>query len=248
MRTKHEWQEFFDGYAPLYMGECFTKNTAAEVDFLVEEMRVSAGSSILDIGCGTGRHSVALAKRGFRMTGVDISAGMLAEAKKAAGEADVEVEWIQCDATQFHSEKMYDAAICLCEGSFGLLSVQDDPLEHDLAILRNVCRALKPGGPFVLTALNACRMIRQYQQKDVEAGKFDPMTLVVREGIEWETPEGKKSFRSRDRGVVATELAILLKQAGLAVRHIWGGTAGNWGRRPLDLDEFEIMVVAEKPK
>ncbi len=246
--SKNEWQDFFDGYASRYMGECFTKNTVAEVDFLVEEMKLSVGNSILDIGCGTGRHSVELAKRGFCVTGVDISTGMLAEAKKAAGEAGVRVEWIQCDATKFQTKKVFGAAICLCEGSFGLLSGQDDPIEHESKTLRNICGALKPGGLFILTALNACKMIRQHQQKDVEAGKFDPITLVVTGSMELETPEGKKSIRTRERGFVATELTILLRQAGFAVRHIWGGTAGNWGRRPLDLDEFEIMVTAEKPE
>jgi hypothetical protein len=66
--------------------------------------------------------------------------------------------------------------------------------------------------------------------------------------MELETPEGKKSIRTRERGFVPTELVLLLRQAGFAVKHIGGGTAGNWGHRPLDLDEFEIMVVAEKPE
>jgi len=46
---------------------------------------------------------------------------------------------------------------------------------------------------------------------------------------------------------VPTELALLLRHAGFAVEHVWGGTAGNWGRRPVDLDEYEIMVVARRP-
>jgi hypothetical protein len=51
----------------------------------------------------------------------------------------------------------------------------------------------------------------------------------------------------RERGFVPTELTILFQMAGLQVLNIWGGTAGNWGRRPVDLDEMEIMVLACKP-
>jgi hypothetical protein len=50
----------------------------------------------------------------------------------------------------------------------------------------------------------------------------------------------------RERSYVPTELAMLLRQAGFEVEHIWGGTAGNWGRRTIQLDEMEIMVFGRK--
>jgi hypothetical protein len=50
----------------------------------------------------------------------------------------------------------------------------------------------------------------------------------------------------RERGFVGTELKMFFQLAGLPVVHLWGGTAGNWGRRSLDLDEYEIMVVATR--
>jgi cyclopropane fatty-acyl-phospholipid synthase-like methyltransferase len=164
----NEWEEFFDGHAPVYMDNSFTKNTVEEVEFVLEELRLPPGSRILDVGCGTGRHAVELARRGYQLTGVDISSGMLAEAAKAAREAGVEVELIHADATQFTSERLFDAAICLCEGAFSLLGSEDDPIEHDLAILRNIRAVLKPGARFVLTTANACRLIRQATQEDVE--------------------------------------------------------------------------------
>jgi len=246
MPKQNEWEKFFDGHAPVYMDNVFTKNTLEEVDFILAEFKLPPGSHILDMGCGTGRHAVELAKRGYRVTGVDISSGMLAEAEKAARAAGVQVEWIQGDATRFTSTRLFDGAICLCEGAFGLLSADDDPMEHDLAILRHIHAALRPGAPFILTALNACHMICKYSQKDVDQSRFDPITMVETNPVEYDTPEGKKSVPVREQGHVPTELVSLFRRTGFDVLHIGGGTAGNWGRRRLDLDEMEVMVIAKK--
>jgi len=246
MTKRNEWEEFFDGHASAYMKNSFTKNTLQEVDFIIEELKLPQSSSILDIGCGTGRHSVEFARRGYSVTGVDISSGMLAEAEKAAREAGVEVEWIHADATQFKSEKLFDAVICLCEGAFGLLGMDGDPFEHELSILRNVNTALRPNGKAVFTVVNGLAMIRKYNQKDVEKGRFDPTTMAEIYPLEYDTVEGKKSLLVREHGFVPTELVMLFRQAGFQVKHIWGGTAGNWRRRMIDLDEIEVMIVAKK--
>ena len=241
------WQRFFDGFAPQYEDEMFTKGTAAEVAFLVDLLDLPSGARILDVGCGTGRHSVALAARGYRMTGLDISAGMLAEARAAAEAAGVDVELLQADATDFSLPRAFEAAICLCEGAFTLIG-EGDPVEHDLAILANVREAIAPGAPFVLTASNAMRLIREATPEQVAAGVFDPMAQSQLFDMEWEDADGPHSLAARERGYVPTELALLLRHAGFAVEHVWGGTAGNWGRRPVDLDEYEIMVVARRPR
>jgi len=241
------WQRFFDGFAPQYEDEMFTKGTAAEVAFLVDLLDLPSGARILDVGCGTGRHSVALAARGYRMTGLDISAGMLAEARAAAEAAGFDVELLQADATDFSLPRAFEAAICLCEGAFTLIG-EGDPVEHDLAILANVREAIAPGAPFVLTASNAMRLIREATHEQVAAGVFDPMTQSQSCDMEWKDADGPHSLAARERGYVPTELALLLRHVGFAVEHVWGGTAGNWGRRPVDLDEYEIMVVARRPR
>lgn len=242
-----DWQQYFDSHAPDYMNNVFTRNTVAEVDFLLELLDLPSGSAILDIGCGAGRHSVELAKRGFRLTGVDLSAGMLAEAQKNAVAAGVEVRWVHQDATKFKAETQFDAAICLCEGAFGLFNVGDDPETHSMAILSNVSDALKPGSSFILTTLNPYSKIRQFTQADVETGRFDPGTMIERQAEEMDTTGGQKVLmRYQDRRYFPTELRMMMRQVGLQIEHVWGGTAGNWGKRPIDLDEIEYMVVARK--
>lgn len=246
MTGRSAWEEFFDDHAPDYMTNPFTKNTVAEVGFLLEELELRPGSRILDVGCGTGRHAIELAKRGYQVTGVDISKGMLAQAASAAQEADVLVEWIHADATRFKASSRYDAAICLCEGAFGLLSLNGDPIKHDYAILDNIHAALSPGAGFILTALNGLRLVRQFTQEDVESGRFDPATMTETSTMSWESPKGRHEVIVRERGYAPTELVMLFRWVGFEVKNIWGGTAGNWGRRKIDLDEMEVMIVAER--
>jgi 2-polyprenyl-3-methyl-5-hydroxy-6-metoxy-1,4-benzoquinol methylase len=247
MSSDNNWRKFFDSHAPVYMDNVFTKNTAAEVAFIIEELKLEPGTRILDVGCGTGRHSVELAKRGFRMTGVDLSGGMLDQARKAAAEAGVEIELIQSDATQMKLAEEFDAALCLCEGSFGLLSHHDDARNHGLAILSNINAALRPGGRLILTCLNGLLKIRKYSQEDVDSGVFDPYNIVEYFMMDCKTPSGVESVRVREKGYLPSELAQLATDAGFTIDHIGGGTAGDWGRRPFKLDEMELMLIADKP-
>jgi 2-polyprenyl-3-methyl-5-hydroxy-6-metoxy-1,4-benzoquinol methylase len=247
MTTKGEWERFFDGHAPQYMDNPFTGNTVEEVTFLLDEFKLPPGSWILDVGCGTGRHAVELAKRGYQITGVDISAGMLAQAQETAAETGVTIEWMQADATQFSTTRPYDAAICLCEGAFGLLNTGEAPGDHDLRILRRTRAALQPGGRLVLTTLNGLAKIRRCTQADVQSGRFDPLTMIELLTVESQTERGQEEVTLAERGYLPQELIRLFGEAGLEVEHIWGGTAGNWGHRQIDLDEMEIMVVARKP-
>jgi SAM-dependent methyltransferase len=244
MTVKNTWEAFFDAHAPVYEDNVFTKNTVREVDFLLEELSLQPGSSILDVGCGTGRHSIELAKRGYSVTGLDLSSEMLTRAADAAKAASVNVDWIRADATRFTLPRKYDCAVCLCEGSFGLLGQGDDPISQPLSILCNISRSMKPQAKAVLTVLNATAVLRKYTNKDIAEGRFDPLSMV--ESSVLPPREGLPAIAVRERAFVPTELTLLFRLAGMSVLNMWGGTAGNWGRRPLDLDEIEVMIVSHK--
>ena len=246
MCPENTWKQYFDTHAGTYEEEIFTKNTAFEIQFLLEELRLPPGNDILDMGCGTGRHSIPLALAGYQVTGVDISAGMLAEARKKASVAGVQVDWVQTDARLYWAEKAYDAAISLCEGALCLHTPEDDPLERDQTVLGNISQALKPGGKLIITVLNASRMIRQVSEEDLEAGLFDLHTLTEPGKLEIETADGTKTILVRERYYTSPELVRMLNAVDIEVEHIWGGTAGVWQRLPIRLEEMEIMVVGSK--
>ena len=241
---KTSWERFFDAHAAIYEDNAFTKNTVHEVDFLLDELDIPPGGAILDVGCGTGRHAIELAERGYVVTGLDLSSEMLARAAQAAKARNVNVEWVRSNATQFTLPGRYDAAVCLCEGAFGLLGESDDPIDQPISILCNISRSLKPQAKAVFTVLNGTAMLRRCQNKDVAEGRFDPLTMVG--SSEHPPQEGLPAIAVQERAFVPTELRLLFRFAGLSVLDMWGGTAGSWGRRPLDLDEMEIMIVARK--
>ncbi len=242
----HGWEYFFDKHAPEYMDNIFTENTEKEVDFLEEEFELEKGDSVLDVGCGTGRHSLELARRGYKVTGIDISEKMLDRGREIAYKENLEIEFIKANAVDFKLKKRYDSAVCLCEGAFGLLNMGEDPMERDIKILKNISNCLKPGGKFILTALNGMRKIREYTDEDVEDGRFDPINVVEYFPAKEIIDDAPDDMFLQEKGFLATELKLMHDAAGLTVENFWGGTAGNWNREVVKMDEMEIMVVSIK--
>lgn len=241
------WQAFFDSHAPHYDENVFTKWTTTEVSFLVDLLSIKPGASILDIGCGTGRHAIEFAKRGFDVVGVDLSEGMLAVATQKAAEANVSPEFFQANAVDFRTERRFDAVLCLCEGGLNLVDPGSEPIRHDLGILTTAFQHLKPGGRFVTTVLNGYQTIRQMTDELVQGGAFDPATMISQYRDNWKLPEGEREISIRERLYIPPEFVAMLRHVGFEVEYVWGGTAGEWGRRPLKLDEIEAMYVAKKP-
>jgi len=246
MARSREWERFFDSQARRYDENPFAQHTVAEVDFLLTLYPLSAGMSLLDVGCGTGRHAIEFAQRGFRVTGLDLSARMLEVAQEKAQAAGVEVEWIHADATDFTLDRIFDAAICLCEGGVGLIERGEDAETHDGAIFRNIGRHLRANAPFVLTALNGYSVIRQLKDEMTAAGQFDPATMVTHYQDQWDLPEGPTFMTIYERLFIPPEITRMLREAGFTVDNVFGGTAGHWGRRMLSLEEVEAMYLCRR--
>jgi SAM-dependent methyltransferase len=238
------WKEFFDGQAETYDQNPFAQHTSAEIDFLLGLYPISPGAKILDIGCGTGRHSIELAKRGYKVTGVDFSPRMIEIARQKADDSDV--EFIQAEAKELVLNETFDAAFSLCEGAIGLIEKGEDPVGHDLSIYQAISRHLKPNAPFVVTCLNGYSVIRQMKDEFVNDGRFNPATMVSNYTDEWNLPTGTKTVQVFERLFIAPEVTRMLAEAGFMVDAVYGGTAGYWSRRPLSLDEVEAMFVCRK--
>src|SRR4051812_33751413 len=95
LMTQNTWEQYFDSDATEYMSRDYAQPSEEEVDFYLEVFNLPSRSHILDLGCGPGRHSVEIARRGYEVIGMDFSAGMLAIARRAAMAAGISIEFIQ---------------------------------------------------------------------------------------------------------------------------------------------------------
>ena len=219
-----------------------------EVDFIVEALGLAAGASVLDLCCGEGRHTVALARRGYRVTGLDLSALHLRLARQAAKEAGVSVRWHRADMRDIPWEGEFDAVINMFT-SFGYL----ESGEEDFKVLMAVAGALKPGGRFLLDTINREMLVRHWEAHDWQEGadgtlrledrRFDFLTGRQHNRVLSIHPDGTRRGREIDlRMYTLKNLADMLSRAGLSVCRTCGGLDG----RDYGLDTLRMIVLAEK--
>jgi SAM-dependent methyltransferase len=141
------WNGFFTGpFADFWRVAIPEDRTLAEVDFLEQTLRIRPGSSVLDVPCGHGRHSLELARRGYRVTGVDFSSDLLGAARRSAAAEGLTIEWIERDMRSLAESEAFDAAFC-AGNSFGYF---DDA--GNQAFLESTARALGRGGRFLIAS------------------------------------------------------------------------------------------------
>jgi 2-polyprenyl-3-methyl-5-hydroxy-6-metoxy-1,4-benzoquinol methylase len=253
--VKKQWyEELFTNFAETYDKESFVQGTLGEVDFIEQEIAFDKSKITLDIGCGTGRHSIELAKRGYTVEGFDLSESQIACAKRKAAEAGVAPHFFVQDARTFSFPLTYDVALMLCEGSFPLMETD----EMNFAILRNAFNTLKPGGKFIFTTLNGLfplfHSVKDFINKNSKqgtnrAGSFDLMTFRDHSVYETADDDGHvKRLNCNERYYVPAEITWLLKSLGFVEIGIFGCSLGEWSRAvPLTTNDYEMLVIAKKP-
>jgi 2-polyprenyl-3-methyl-5-hydroxy-6-metoxy-1,4-benzoquinol methylase len=251
-----QWYEaLFTNFGKSYDKEPFTQGTVGEVDFVERESGADCAKRILDIGCGTGRHAIELARRGYRVTGFDLSEGQLRLAREKAATAGVTVDFQRRDATQPHFNHEFDVAIMFCEGAFPLMETD----EKNYAILTHAAAALCPGGKLLLTTLNALFPLFHSVKDFLDAGAsgtaankltFDLMTFREHAELTFTDDAGQsQTITTNERYYTPSEMRWLLRTAGFATVDIFGCHIGQFSREhKLTPDDFEMLVVAEKGK
>ena len=216
-----------------------------QVDRALALAGVPARADVLDLGCGPGRHAVPLARRGFRVTAVDLSAFHLARARARAAAADVDVELVQADMRAFLRPAAFDLALSLFT-SFGYFEDAAD----DRRVVDNVRRSLRPGGVLVMDVASKERMARVLHPTTSQR-TADGALLVRRHEVvedwgrvrnEWTVVRGDRArtFEFHLRIYSGQELRTLLESAGFTEVRLYGGLDG----RSYDLEAERLVAVA----
>jgi SAM-dependent methyltransferase len=194
---------------------------------------------VLDIGCGPGRHAHALAGRGCRVVGIDISERFVALA--AAQATPGGATFARADARVLPVRPVFDAVVSLCQGGFGLPA--DPSAPDDAYVLTAMAGALRPGGRLALTAFSSYFMVRHLEQSD----EFDVDAGVNHEQAPVKDADGdERAFDLWTSCYTPRELRIMAAAAGLDVVGVWSVTPGAYEKSPPDLDHPELLLIAQR--
>jgi SAM-dependent methyltransferase len=220
---------------------------AAEAD--VEQIVALAGfegTEVLDLCSGPGRHSVALARRGLSVTGVDRSTFLLSRARERAAAAGVCVEWVQEDMRRFVRPGAFGLAVNLFT-SFGYFDDADNQ-----RVLDNLSRNLRPGGKAVIDVFSKERLARVFEATSSEV-QPDGSVFIERREIydDWHRVrnewilirDGEASTYRLDLAVYSgVELRDRLERAGFGAVRLYGG----YGGEPYDREARRLVAVATR--
>ena len=234
---KPAWYEAFgDALGEGYLKYPWVGSTVPDCDYLERVLDVRPGHRLLDVGCGVGRHVVELARRGYRMTGIDVSRGLLKVGERLAREAGVDVELRHLDARLLDYDSEFDAVFSVCGGAFSLVPTD----EENLAILEGMRRAVKPGGRVVVCAANVYSDAEQFWQLDPVDNRRLPRPPKLFE----EEPDFPEDVL--DLAFTARELRLMCRVAGLECLGVYGGIAGNYTERPPQRGDLELTLLGRR--
>jgi SAM-dependent methyltransferase len=154
-KARQWWEELFNDDYLHAMERVTDDQIAREVHFIEESLGVERGGALLDLACGTGRHAVELARRGYEVVGFDLSLSMLARAGEDAQERQAKLNFVQGDMRDMTFDEQFDGVYCW-NTSFGYFEE-----DKNAQVLDRVHRALKGGGLFLLDVVNRDFLVRQ---------------------------------------------------------------------------------------
>jgi len=252
---KKWYEELFHNYGIKYDNESFAQGTIGECNFIENEIGYNKSIKIIDIGCGTGRHSIELAKRGYDVTGIDLSSSLLNRAKEKALKLNLNIDFQLHDARKLPFENKFDLAIMLCEAAFPLMETD----EMNFEILKNTGNSLKSKGKLIFTTLNGLFPL-YHSVKDFHAStsseddaKYDNNSFDLMTFRDYNTTTvvddlgNEKILNCNERYYVPSEITWLLKTLGFKNIDIYGAKLGAFSRdHNLTTDDYEMLVISEK--
>ena len=241
------WEKFFDEeMMKILFPEERWEVTENRCESLVKLLGLEPGSRILDLACGTGRYSIALAKRGYEVVGLDFSEIYIEKARKKAETEGVRIDFLKGDMRDLPFDGEFDAVLCLWT-SFGYFEREEDHLKA----LKEARRALRPSGRFLLDISSYEALMRNFRETDwyeIEGGYLlDRRKWVPEKGrleSEWilVKRDGVKKYEMSLRLFTAYELIKLAREAGLVFLALFGDFEGN----PKTLDSRRTVLLFEK--
>lgn len=170
--------------------QSWVENTRQQVDFVIEKLQLRGGERILDLACGFGRHSLELARRGFSVTGVDITPSYIAFAREAAKREGLQVDFLCQDIREIQFKDAFDVVLSMADGAIGYL--ENDA--ENLKIFTLVSKALKSGGKYFMDIMNGSYADQHFPCRLWNAGE----KCLTLSAFEWDRETRVMLYGQRD--------------------------------------------------
>ncbi len=247
-----------DFYDDVFAAQCLRRNAdeiQKTVAFLMQKLQLDSGMTFFDQGCGIGQISLALARQGVSVIGIDLIETYIAEAEKQARAENLPCTFYTGNAYEFVPPAACDAAINWWT-SFGYS--EDD--NKNILMMKRVFEALKPGGRFGFEYKNGERLLKDFAQTNtlcdiserdghhtVWESRYDPESNMVYKNWIYTAPDGTRHIKKGGGAKLytANDIKRLLKEAGFTPPVFYGDIDG----REFDPETAQrCIAVAAKPE
>lgn len=160
MSWYHEWFNETE-YLQLYQHRD-EEEAKLIINLIEKQLPLKPKSKILDLCCGNGRHSIQLSKRGYSVTGIDLSENLLTIARENARKHNTKIRFIQADMRNINFNKEFDLTLNLFT-SFGYFPSDTE----NEKVISNISNALKSNGFLVIDFLNKEYLLNNLKQETV---------------------------------------------------------------------------------
>lgn len=250
---KHISSDWYKAAYTLHMvKEAWTQSTVQDVNFIWKALNLSPGITLLDVACGFGRHAIEFAKRGVRVTGVDISADLINYAKEESSVQRVNINWVCGDARVMDWNERFDVVTNLYDGAIGY-SLDDNQNE---SFFTTLVRALLPGGKHLMHIPNYEYVSKHFPQKcwrstdshiELIELDIDKITNYMYETTYYlaygEVAEQNFPVKESKRVYRISDIERIWSKLGMNIRNVFGGFEM---RDPDDCIDDSVVIISQK--
>lgn len=227
---KHWFDDWFN--SPEYLEVYKHRNeidAEKHVNFILSKIKLEPDSNILDMACGAGRHSILLAKKGFNVTGIDLSENLLSEAMNIASKEKLDIKFVKSDIRKFNTENKFNLILNLFT-SFGYFEKDED----NFLVLTKAFELLKTSGFFILDFFNKDYLLKNLiplteeiqkdkriiQKRFVRQGRIEKEIQIIYNGSKKEYSESVKLYSNE-------QLKNKLLENGFEIVNLYGDFDGS---------------------
>lgn len=239
---------FFDGYyKDIWKTLIPDELTIKEVDFMVPYFNLNAGSKVLDLMCGYGRHAIAMGRKGINSTAVDNLVEYIDEINTVIQKENLPVKAIQSSVLDFSTEEKFDLVICMGN------SINFFDLSEITGLLKKISSFLKPGGSFLINSWSIAEIaIKNFKEKSwsqigelkfltesqflYHPTRIETKSTIIDKSGQMETKTGIDYIYSLN------EMEAMLSKAGLVLKEVYSIP----GRKKFTVGEPRAYLIAQK--